>query len=88
MTICVLLMKFGHADGGGFLICREHENSMCLAVCIAFRPVEKRGESFAFEQNGGFDSNIFVPNGTTLISRSVERLRDTTGTRRENTPRS
>ena len=31
---------------------------------------------------------VFVPEVTPLISRSVERLRDTTGTRRENTPRS
>ena len=61
---------------------------MYLAVCIAFRPVGQRGESFAFEQISGFDSKVFVPEVTPLISRSVERLRDTTGTRRENTLRS
>ena len=73
---------------GGFLICRKHENAMYPAVCIAFRPVGKRGESVAFEQIGGFDSKVLVPEVTRLISRSVERLRDTTGTRRKNTPRS
>ena len=70
------------------MICREHENAIYLAVCNAFRPVGQRSESFGFEQISGFDLKVFVPEVTPLISRSVERLRDTTGTRRENTPRS
>ena len=41
---------------------------MYLAVCIAFRPVGQRGESFAFGQISGFETKVFVPEVTPLIS--------------------
>ena len=63
--------RHGNAIGQAMETTHSSSPSEYLAVWIAFRPVGKRYESFAFEQIGGFDLKFLVPEVTPLIRRIV-----------------